>query len=607
MSTDSGRYLAVDLTERKAEVREIPGRWLRDYLGGAGLGTRLYLEYARAGADTLGPDNPIVFARGPLSGTMAPAATGHAVVTRSPLTGFLAASVSCGRWSLALARTGFCGLVITGAASSPVHIFVDDHRVHFRRAESLSGRGCPQVEAALRQEAGDSAVQVASIGPAGESLARLATIKDGHRLRHRGGAGAVMGAKKLKAIAVRGTRPVAAPDIGGMQQATLDLNAYLRDGAAPGSRLATGSCLVPGGGRCPLPARNYRQAIAGGVASLAAECSAKGRLLKDIACPACAVACQHAYRLNDDPHSDEQAVLDNEALAALGPLCGMFHLPVILKAMELCLFYGLEPVSSGSCVAWAMECFERGVLSSRDTEGLDLSFGSADGVVETVRRIGQRKGIGHLLGEGVRRASASVGQGAPGWAMQVKGLEMGGCDPRVRPGLALRLAAGLQPLTIDDDGDGSSAPAARDAEDLAAAGDCLAVCPDARRCFRDFPAEAARMYMLATGMPLTPAGLAQAGERTSNLKKAINIREGWKRSDDCLPPRLLEEALDTGQGAGAAISREDLQAATDGYYRERGWTADGLIPDGKMAALGMEDVPGMLRGDRDGPPPHSVR
>ncbi len=605
MSSASGKYLAVDLTERKAEVLEVPARWSSQYLGGAGLGARLYLDYAPAGADTLGADNPIVFARGPLSGTMA-AASGHAVVTRSPLTGLLTVSVSCGAWSLALARTGFDALVVTGAAASPVYMFVDDGQVHFRRADLLAGRGCPQVESAIRREEGDSRVAVASIGPAGESLVRLATISDDHRLPHRGGTGAVMGAKKLKAIAVRGTRPVPVADIRGLQQAALDLNAHLSGGAAPGSSLAPGACLIPGSGRCPLPARNYRQSIAGGVASLAAECAGKGRLIKDIACPACPIACQHVYRLTDDPHSDEQVVLDNEALAALGPMCGMFHLPVILKAMEICQFHGLDPVSAGVCVAWAMECFERGLLSSKDVQGLDLSFGSADGVVETVRRIGQRSGIGDLLGEGVKRASSSLGQGSQDWAMHVKGLEMGGCDPRIRPGLALRLAAGPQPVSIDDS---NADPAAevREAEDLAAAADSLAICRQARRCFRDFPADATRMYTLVTGTPLTPAGLRQAGESLNILKKAIDIREGWQRADDWLPPRLFREPLDAGKGAGTVVSEKDLNAAIDAYYRDRGWSADGLISAEKLAALGMDEVPDMLKGNQHGPPPHTVR
>lgn len=606
MSSYNSKYLAVDLTSGKTEAREIPRRWLSDYLGGVGLGTRLYLECARPGADTLGPDNPVVMARGPLSGTMAPASAGHAVVTRSPATGLLCGSVSFGLWSLALAGTGYDAVVITGASASPVYLFIDDGRVHLRRADPLAGQGGPQTAAAIRRESGDSRVQVACIGPAGESLARLATIRDGHRLTHRGGAGAVLGAKKLKAVAVRGIRPVAVADIDAMREAVLDLNAGLRQRAAEGGGLAPGGCLLPGSGRCHLPARNYQQAIPGGAASLAAECAAKGRLIKTIACPACPVACQHVYRLTDDPHSDEQVVLDNEALAALGPLCGMFHLPVILKALDLCHVYGLDPVSTGASVAWAMECFERGLLTSQATNGLDLSFGSADGVVEATRRVGQRSGIGAVLAEGVLRASNGLGHGSGDWAMQVKGLEMAGCDPRTQPGLALRLAAGLRPPTLDgrDDPSATAADACRE-EDLAAAGDSLAICPNARRCFRDFPAEAARMYTLATGMPLNPAELRQAGERTNNLIKAIDIREGWQRPDDWLPPRLFREPLDTGQGA--VVSEKDLNAAIDGYYSGRGWSAEGLVPGEKLAALGMDDLREMLKGNRHGAPPHTLR
>ncbi len=608
LSPQSGRYLAVDLTSGRTEVREIPGRWLRDYLGGVGLGLRLYLECSRAGADPLGPDNPIVLARGPLSGTMAPASAGHAVVTRSPATGLVGGSLSFGLWSLALARTGYDAMVLTGAAASPVYLFIDDSRVHLRRAEPLAGQGCPQTVAAIRRQSGDSRVQVACIGPAGESLVRLATISDGHRLPHRGGAGAVMGAKKLKAIAVRGTRPAAVADIDALRQAALDLAAGWRQRSSQGGALAPGGCLLPGSGRCHLPARNYQHAIPGGAASLAAECAARGRLIKAIACPACPVACQHVYRLTDDPHSDAQVVLEDEALAALGPLCGIFHLPVILKAVELCHFYGLDPVSTGAAVAWAMECFERGLLSSKDTGGLDLSFGSADGLVETTRLIGQRGGIGGLLADGVRRASNGLGQGSGDWAMQVKGLEMSGCDPRALPGLALLLAAGLRPVSIASSDDlRNPAPGAGGEEDLQAGGDCLAICPSARRYFEDFPAQAARLYTLATGMTLAAADLRQAGERTNNLKKAINIREGWRRADDWLPPRLLQEPLDIGEGEGAVVSEGDLAAAIDGYYRDRGWTAEGLVPDQKLAALGLDDVPRILKGSEHGAPPHTVR
>ncbi len=596
MHSYSGKYLVVDLTNQKTEVRELPERLLRDYLGGAGLGTRLLLEWSKPGADALSPDNPIVFACGVLSGTMAPASACHAVVTKSPLTGFLSSSVSSGLWSLALKRTGYDALVITGAASSPVYLFVDDGKVHFRKADSLMGKSCLQTEATIRREAGDSRVQVASIGPAGESLVRFATIKDGHRLPNRGGVGAVMGSKKLKAIAVRGTQPISVPDIGAMQKACADINAHLHESATSSSRLAPAACLLAVNGKCSLAARNYQQSISGGAESLAAECTKEGYLLKVIACPTCPVACQHVYRVTDDPNSDEQVVLEKEALAALGPLCGIYSLPVILRAIELCQFYGLDPVSTGATAAWAMECFERGLVSSKDTQGIDLSFGSADGLVETIRRIGQRSGIGNLLAEGVKRASAKIGQGSEHWAMHVKGLEIAGCDPRGTKGLALGLAVDLKAPTLDDS-DGDSPSSLKDREDLAAAGDSIGICLQAQGHFHDFPAEAARLYTLATGIPMSAAELMQAGERINNLKKACNIREGWKRAADWLPPRLFKDPISSGKAAGAVVSEKDLKTAIDDYYRARGWTPDGLVPTEKLKALGMDDVQGIRYAD----------
>jgi aldehyde:ferredoxin oxidoreductase len=601
----SSKYLVVDLTNQKTEVRELPERLFMAYLGGAGLGTRLLLEWAKPGADALSQDNPIVFACGGLSGTMAPASACHALVTKSPLTGFLSSSVSSGLWSLALKRTGYDALVVTGAASSPVYLFIDDDQVHFRKADRLTGKGCPQTEVIIRQGAGDSRVQVASIGPAGEALVRFATIKDGHRLPHRGGAGAVMGSKKLKAIAVRGTRPISVPDIGAMQNTCADLNARLHQTAVSSGELAPAACLLSTSRRCSLPARNYQQSISDGAAGLAADCANKDYLLKVIACPTCPVGCQHVYRVTEDPNSDEQVVLEKEALAALGPLCGMYSLPVILRAVELCQFYGLDPVSTGVSAAWAMESFERELLSRQETQNLDLSFGYSDALLEIIRRIGQRSGIGNVLAEGVKQASAKVGQGSEHWAMHVKGLEMAGCDPRTAKSLALELAVGLTTVTLNSDGD--SASSVKDKDDLAAACDSIAICPQALGHFHDFPQEAARLYALATGINLSPTELLQAGERINNLKKAFSIREGWKRADDWLPPRLFKDPISSGKAAGTVVSEKDLRTALDDYYRARGWTPDGLIPTEKLKALGMDDILEMLKGNWHGAPPHTVR
>jgi aldehyde:ferredoxin oxidoreductase len=253
-----------------------------------------------------------------------------------------------------------------------------------------------------------------------------------------------------------------------------------------------------------------------------------------------------------------------------------------------------------------MECFERGLVSSKDTQGLDLSFGSADGLVETIRRIGQRSGLGSILAEGVKRASTKIGQGSEHWAMHVKGLEIAGCDPRGTKSRALAVAAGLRPPTLDDR-DGDSPSILKDKEDLAAAGDSVGICLQAPGHFHDFPAEAARLYTLATGIPMSAAELMQAGERINNLKKAFNIREGWLRSDDWLPPRLFKDPIGSGKAAGAVVSEKYLKTATDDYYRARGWTPDGLIPMEKLKALGMDDILEMLKGNWHGAPPHTVR
>jgi len=277
-----------------------------------------------------------------------------------------------------------------------------------------------------------------------------------------------------------------------------------------------------------------------------------------------------------------------------------------LRAMELCQFYGLDPVTTGASVAWAMECFERGVLSSEDTQRLDLSFGSADGLVETTRRIGQRNGMGNMLAEGLKQASAKIGHGSEHWAMHVKGLAIAGCDPRSIKGLALELAVGLgtQPSDL---GDSDSPSAVKDKEDLAAAGDSIAICPHAQEYFRDFPAEVAQLYALMTGISVNAAELIQAGERINNLKKAFNVREGWKRVDDWLPPRLLKDPVPSEKAKEAVLSDQELKAMIDDYYRTRGWTPDGLIPTEKLKALGMDDILDMLKGSWHGAPPHSVR
>jgi len=583
----------------------LPDSLLRSYLGGVGLGARLLTEWARPGTNPLDSDNPIVFASSGLAGTIAPATSNHAVVTKSPLTGFLSDSVSSGRWSLSLKHAGYDALLIAGAASSPVYVFVDNEVVHFSTADHLSGESSPRTSEAIRRHIGDERVQVAAIGPAGENLVSYASIDDGYPPSHRGGAGAVMGSKKLKAIAIRGTRSVSVHDLHGLESATIDLHsktrgeatANYRDFGTPGNLLAVDQLGA-------LPTRNFRESSFEGVENLTGEYLARYCRVRANACPTCPIACKQLHRMPDGLYPGVEVTLDYQSLAALGPLCGINDIHAILKAVELCQLYGIDTVSTGGSIAWAMESFEKGLLTKDDTAGVDLSFGNPDALLQMVERIAQRSGIGNLLAEGTMRASAKLGRGSEKWAVHSKGLELSGYDPRRAEGQALWFAVGLQAQSdtccpcwvLDQDSASDPSLSNQEREDLAAIFESLMVCALMRSCFQDFLSEAAHLYALATGIKLSPEEMKQAGERINNLKKAFNIREGWTRTHDWLPPRLFEGAASSAKETQNLLSEKRLHELIDFYYQARGWTPEGLIPIEKFKSLEMGDVLETVKG-----------
>jgi aldehyde:ferredoxin oxidoreductase len=608
----SGRCLVIDLTDRKAVVEELPQSILEDYLGGVGLGTRLLMERVKPGIEPLGPDNPLIFASSGLTGTMAPASAGHAVVTCSPLTGFLGDSVSYGNWSLSLKGAGYDAVVITGVSSSPVYIFIDDDVVHFLKADHLLGRGAPQTAQAIRREIGDDRVRVASIGPSGERLVRYACINnDTHRQAGRTGCGAVMGSKNLKAIAVRGTRPVSVDDLGKLQEACAELCARSQTACREDYRaLGTANNVLLLDRVCALPTRNFQQASFERAEDISGEHLAEHYLVKVTACPTCPIACEHVYRVKEGTFAGLEMSLDYATLSALGPLCGIDSAPAILKAAELCDYYGMDAISTGNGIAWAMECFQKGLLTKNDTDGLELSFGNADALVEIIHMIGRRNGLGDLLAEGVKRASAQLGQGSEHWAMHSKGMELPGYDPRSMKTQALAFAVGLRGgcrnrsssyeldmvSVLDEISPAGWGALSMEQEDLAAVFDSLIICKSMRGSFHDFLREAAYLYALATGIEIDAGGLRRAGERINNLKKVFNISQGWTRADDSLPPRLLTDPIPDGEAKGVLLTEQALAVFIDDYYLARGWTNEGHVPVRKLDELGMDDVVEIIRG-----------
>lgn len=612
MYSYSGRCLVVDLGSRKTTIEELPEAMLEKYLGGVGLGSRLLMARCRPGTDPLSPDNPLVFASSGLTGTMAPASAGHAVVTKSPLTGLLGDSVAYGNWSLSLKQAGYDALVVTGASSSPVYLFIDDDIVHFLKAEHLMGRGAPQTQQVVRREIGDDRVRVAAIGPGGEALVRYACINnDAHHQAGRTGCGAVMGSKNLKAIAVRGTRPVSVSDLGAMEQVCAALYARAQNACREDYRaLGTPYNVMLLNRVSALPTRNFQQASFEKAEVLGGESLAEHYLAKVTACPTCPVGCEHVYRVKQGTYAGLEMSLDYATLSALGPMCGIDSVPAILKAAELCDYYGIDTVSTGGTIAWAMECFQRELLTRADTGGVDLRFGNAEALVEMVHLIGRRTGLGDLLAEGTRRASAQLGQGSEHWAMHSKGMELPGYDPRTLKTQALAFAVGLRGgcrsrsssyeldmvSVLDEISPAGWGALNMEQEDLAAAFDSLVMCKSMRGAFHDFLSEAARLHSLATGIDLGAGGLREAGERINNLKKVFDISHGWTRADDWLPPRLLTDPIPDGEAQGVLLTQEGLSLLLDDYYLARGWTAEGLVPERKLDELGMGDIVEIMRG-----------
>jgi len=603
----TGAILHIDLTERKSWVTHVDESYLKTYVGGVALATRLLYETAKPGADPLGPENALCFAASAFGGTIVPVGTKHGVASKSPLTGFIGDSLASSYFSLALKRAGYDGIAITGQAQGLTYLFIDDDTVEFRDATHLRGLECFATEEAIRRELGDENVRVASIGPGGENRVRYACIgNDRGRQAGRTGNGATMGAKNLKAIALRGTHAIRVADLEGLKARSLPLIKAAQGAATEKYRiLGTPSNVLVMNRIGVLPTRNFQQTTFEYAEEVSGEVMHQQFTQKAVGCSGCVIACEQIAAVHNGPYAGACVSVDYESLYALGPNLGISYFPAIIRLAELCDRNGLDTMSTGVSIGWAMEAYERGILNASECDGLDLHFGNHEAAVALVPKIARREGLGNLLAEGVKRASAQLGRGSDQFAMHIKGLEMPGYDPRSLKTFAMSLAVGTRggchnrSLAYEADVKGEvnrftaekgRGKIASEKEDLAAVYDDLVLCKFLRGCFKDFFAEASELYTLVTGIPMSPAELKQLGERTVNLKKAFNIREGWTRADDDLPYRLTHEPIPDGPAKGHYITPEELRLEIDDYYEARGWTANGLIPRQKLRELGMDDI-----------------
>ena len=600
-----GKVMLIELDEQSIRWEPLDETVLRRFLGGTGLGAYLLYTYSPPGVDPLSPENPLIFVTSPLVGSRLTTSSKFAVVTKSPLTGFIGDSLSSSFLATELKKTGFDAIVVTGRSPSPTMLAITDDSVKFLDASHLLGMSTSKTEEAVKAQLGGM-YRVASIGPAGENLVRFASIaNDGGRQAGRTGPGAVMGSKNLKAIAVRGRQTVsfADPDALGAIRADLSRRS-LGDATEKYRTLGTLANVSVFNRLGTLPTRNFQQSTFEGAEAVSGETFQTSHHVRNAHCANCTIGCEHIVRTTDGG-ADTTGRMEYESSFALGPLVGVADANAVIRASRLCDDMGMDTISAGGSVAWAMECFENGLLTAEDADGIDLRFGDGRAVLAALQMTAQRTSLGSLLAEGSRRAAETIGNGSQNWAMHVKGLEMPGYEPRSLKTMALALAVStrgachnrssayeadfsnrVDRLTIDDE----RGCITMEGEDYSAVLDSLIWCKFLRKAFDDFYGESASIYERLTGWATTPEDLVHAGERINNIKKLFNIREGWTRSDDTLPARVFAETLPNGAAKGVGLTRSDVDMMIDGYYRARGWTVDGLIPEEKIDALGLRDM-----------------
>jgi aldehyde:ferredoxin oxidoreductase len=579
------KILHVDLADRTTRV-EAPGDgFFRRYGGGRGFIAHYLLKHVPRGADPLGPANVLIFAPGVITGAPVPGAGRHSVGAKSPLTGAFGESESGGYWGAELKRAGWDAVVVHGASPAPVYLWINDGAVELRDAAHLWGKVTGDAEAAILAELGDPRIRVAQIGPAGENLVRFACIaNDLNEVAGRTGMGAVMGSKRLKAIAVRGHGAVKIADPPGLLAIAKWVSSTMDEKHRAFHELGTGAAMQGKSLEGGMPVLNYRLGASDTVAKVDAIAVRDQVRVKMTSCYSCSVRCKkvvHVEQREDAARAAAEAVYkgrtrvafdplgryrvdpryggpEYESLAALGVNLGLDDLIAICKSNEMCNYLGMDTVSLGATLAWAMECFEKGVLTLDDTGGVPLSFHDADGVVKLVEMIAYRRGVGDLLAEGSQRAARRVGRGSEAFLTTVKGLEMAMHDPRHMP--IMRASYLLAPTGGDHMRQTGNRNGLRNQVGLC---HFLAYDDD----------QALAIVKAVTGWDATPEELVTTAHRGLTLARLFNLREGFARADDRLPARFSDPLP-----KHAGLTREQQDEIVTDYYVEQGWDPATGVP-----------------------------
>lgn len=578
-----GCYLRIDVSRPSTSlgaVERVPlaDAVLRQFIGGSGLGVRLLLDEGCAHLDALNPRAPLIFAFSPLVGSPLTTSAKFAVVSKSPLTDRINDSLASSGFAVAGKSCGCDAIVIVGRAPEVSVLIVDDGQVRVESAADCAGMTCQATDVQLRSRLGKN-FRIATIGPAGENGVRYATISHDGRHAGRGGSGAVLGAKNIKAIAVRGSQR---PEWAHPRELTAISKDLSKRSFGPATEkyreLGTATNLLTFNRFGALPTRNFQSGTFDQVESISPEQLSTTRAKTRDSCVTCTIGCEHIYSIGE-AGAGGQVRVEYESLFALGSLCGIGDADVVLRASQRCDELGLDTISTGGTIAFAMECVERGWLDAPW-----LTFGNGDALLRAIDEIGSREGLGRLLADGSRAAAHAIGHHSIAIAPQVKGLEMPGYEPRALQTMALGFAVGARGADHNRSGayevDFSEKVDRRhvtldgvrhaiDTEDRAALMDSLIICKFLRGVFEDFHGEAAAMLRSVTGWDVTAAELRETATRIVGAKREFNLLAGWTAAEDTLPDRFLSTPLPGDPEAN--LSRERLDALVAEYHRQRGW------------------------------------
>ncbi len=610
-----GKVLRVNLTNGNIAVETMDETFMRRYVGGWGFIAYYLLKELKPGIDPLGPENKLIFTTGPLTGQAWAGGGRHMVGGKSPLTGGFAGSECGGFFGAELKRAGWDTIIFEGVSPKPVYLWIKDDQVELRDASHLWGKETYDVQEQIRQETGERNARVAQIGPAGEKLVRVSNIiHDAARAAGRTGLGALMGSKKLKAIAVRGSqRPPAANEEKVNELAKWFRDNYKNTGSAVFSTLGTMRMIRVNNGLGGLPTRNFQEGVFEGFEQVSAEAQLEKYTVGRDTCFGCPIRCKWIVEVKDEkyPVDRKYGGPEYETTGSFGPCCGVDDLRAINYASQLCNALGLDSIGTGVTISFAMECFERGLIGLQDTDGLELRFGNADAMIEMIRRIARREGFGDVLAEGSRRAAQRIGKGSIAYAIQIKGQEVAMHDPRVKYGHGLGISvsptgadhmhsvhdsgygtkggiAELEPLGILDplpptDLSTDKVRMVRYAMMWRVLHNLTGTCM-----FHAWtPQQRVEMVAAVTGWETSVMELWLAAERAYDMARAFNAREGLGPEDDLIHPRFTQ-GVPTGPVAGKAFTMEQFEAALRKFYAMMGWDPATAAPTrAKLEDLGV--------------------